>query len=209
MKLHYYLQRSRAVIWPLSSLKWYLRPLYVSVLFLYALIQSELIYATRHQLIQPINTTASANRVVTMFWCDKYLEHKNCTDRTNTALPVSTVNEDPNVSPVTLNLGYFFINYNFIVPINSNVSINQFWFSVDDKNGTAPTVYNNEGEYYIVDQDQVFFAPMMSHMDIVMNGTSGGYGNTSSTYTRVYTLVAAVRIHIFSSSGRANKPLGS
>jgi len=95
---------------------------------------------------------------------------------------------------VTLNLGYFFINYNFIVAINSNLSINQFWFSVDDKNGTAPTVYNNEGDFYIVDQDQVFLAPMMSHVDVIANASNpGSYGSASGGYMRMYTLVAAVR----------------
>lgn len=157
----------------------------------------KLISLTHHQLIQPINTTASANRVVTMFWCDRYGTNQECKGKTYTALPVSTVNEDPNLSPVTLNLGYFFIYYYFIVPIQSASSINQFWFSVDDKNGTAPTVYNNEGSYYIADQDQVFLVPMMSHMDLVANTTNAaGYPNSNGGYTRVYTLVAAVRIFL-------------
>jgi hypothetical protein len=90
-------------------------------------------------------------------------------------------------------MGYFFIHYNFIVPINSSSSIKQFWFSVDDKNGTAPTVYKNEGNYYVVNQDQVFFNPMMSQVNVVANGTSG-YGTVGSGFTRVYSLVVAVRI---------------
>ncbi|KAF8809049.1 L-ascorbate oxidase [Phlegmacium glaucopus] len=156
--------------------------------------QSQLVFKTSLRLIQPINTTASANRIVTMFWCDRYGTNQNCQGKTNTALPVNTVNEDPNLSPVTLNLGYFFIDYFFVIPINSTSSINQFWFSVDDKNGTAPTVYNNGGDFYIVDQDQVFLAPMMSHVDVVANGTNAGpYGSSSVGFTRVYTLVAAVR----------------
>jgi len=145
-----------------------------------------------------------------MFWCDRYGTNQNCKGKTNTALPVNTVNEDPNLSPVTFNLGYFFINYNFVVPITSTSSINQFWFSVDDKNGTAPTVYNNEGDFYIVNQDQVFLSPMMSRVDVVANSTNAGnYGSSSVGYTRVYTLVAAVRNHFFLlsyffSSGDAN-----
>jgi len=122
-----------------------------------------------------------------MFWCDNYGNNQGCKGKTNTALPVSTVNSDPNQSPVTLNLGYYFINYNFILPINSNSSIKQFWYTVDDKNGTTPTMYNNEGNYYVVDQDQVFLAPMMSSMNLVVNTSSNG------GYTKAYTLVAAVR----------------
>ena len=128
-----------------------------------------------------------------MFWCDHYGRYAGCKGKTNTALPVSTVNDNPNVSPVTLSLGYYFIHYNFVVPIISNSSINQFWFTVDDKNGTAPTVYNNEGHYYVVDQDEVFFAPMISQVAVVANGTSG-YGTANGGFTRVYTLVVAVRI---------------
>lgn len=132
-----------------------------------------------------------------MFWCDNYGTNANCKGKTNTALSVSTVNDDPNVSPVTFRLGYFFIHYNFVAPINSNFSIKQFWFSVNDNNGTAPTVYNNEGNYYVVNQDKVFFAPMMSQVDTVANGTDG-YGTPSGGSTKVYTLVVAVRIFTLS-----------
>jgi len=91
------------------------------------------------------------------------------------------------VSPVTFNLGYYFINYNFVLPIDSKLSIKQFWFTVDDKNGTTPTTYNNGGNYYILNQDQVFFAPMMSSMNLVVNASNTG------GYSREYTLVVAVR----------------
>ena len=90
---------------------------------------------------------------------------------------------------MTLNLGYYFINYNFVLPIKSDSSIKQFWFTVDDKNGTTPTMYNNEGNYYVVNQDQVFLAPMMSSMNLVVNASSSNGG-----YSKAYTLVAAVRI---------------
>lgn len=165
----------------------------MSVLFIYTFNSIQTDFS--HQLIQLINTTPAANRVVTMFWCDNYGNNQGCKGKTNTALPVSTVNSDPNVSPVTLNLGYYFINYNFILPISYNLSIKQFWFTVDDKNGTTPTMYNNEGNYYVVDQDQVFLAPMMSSMNLVANASAGGYGSSSSNggYTKAYTLVAAVR----------------
>ena len=50
-------------------------------------------------------------------------------------------------------------------------------------------MYNNEGNYYVVDQDQVFLAPMMSSMNLVVNASSSNGG-----YTKAYTLVAAVCI---------------
>ena len=142
---------------------------------------------TKSKLIQPINATANANRTVTMLWCDKYGSAKACKGATRSSLPVNTHSDDPNISPVTLNLGYYFINYDFVVPIDSAASISNFWFQVDEHNGTAATTYNNGGSGYVLPQDQIFFVPMLSHVDIVPNATN------TQAYTRAYTIVAAVR----------------
>ncbi|KAF8969621.1 L-ascorbate oxidase [Flammula alnicola] len=157
--------------------------------------KNQLVFKSTFRLTQAINTTANANRNVTMLWCDKYGSNANCTGKTNAALSVSTVADDPNVSPITLNLGYSFLNYNFVVPISSNASITKFWFSVDEKNGSKPTVYDNGGSGYVIDQDQVLFVPMLSHVDVVPNTTyTQTYTNRQGqAFTRVYNLVAAVR----------------
>jgi hypothetical protein len=138
-------------------------------------------------LTQAINATVNANRNVTMLWCDKYGDNQNCAGKTNTALPVSKLTDDPNLSPVTLALGYQFLEYNYVVPINSNASITKFWFKVDEMDGSTPTVYNNGGSGYVIDQDQVLFVPTLSHQDVVANATN------PTVFTRVYTLVVAVR----------------
>ena len=50
-------------------------------------------------------------------------------------------------------------------------------------------MYNNGGNYYVVDQDLVFLAPMMSSVNRVVNASSSNGG-----YTMAYSLVVAVRI---------------
>ncbi|KIK08790.1 hypothetical protein K443DRAFT_672308 [Laccaria amethystina LaAM-08-1] len=149
--------------------------------------KQKLVFKASLRLIQPINATANANRTVTMLWCDKYGSAKACKGATRSSLPVNTVSDNPNISPVTMNLGYYFINYNFVVPIDSAASISNFWFQVDEHNGTAATTYNNGGSSYVLPQDQIFFVPMLSHVDNVPNATN------TQAYTRIYNIVAAVR----------------
>jgi len=131
-----------------------------------------------------------------MLWCDKYGDNKDCAGKTNTALSVSKTSESPDVSPITKNLGYSFLLYNFVVPINSNVSISKFWFKVDEMDGSTPTTYNNGGSGYPVDQDQVLFIPMLSHVDLVPVSSTSAQTYTNrygQNYTHIYSLVAAVR----------------
>lgn len=157
--------------------------------------KQKLVFKASLRLIQPINATANAKRTVTMLWCDKYGSAAACKGATRSSLPVNTLSDDPNISPVTLNLGYYFINYNFVVPIDSAASISKFWFQVDEHNGTAATTYNNGGSGYVLPQDQIFFVPKLSHVDNVQNTTyTQVYTNRDgSAYTHVYTIVAAVR----------------
>jgi hypothetical protein len=130
-----------------------------------------------------------------MLWCDRYGSAQNCKGNTRSALPASTVVEDPNLSPVTPRQNVSFINYNFVVPINSNVSISKFWFQVDEKNGSAPAVYNNGGSDYVVAQDQLLFVPMLSNQ--VLNEAPtvqrrGGAPPANMSYFKIFTIVAAV-----------------
>ena len=131
-----------------------------------------------------------------MLWCDKYGDNKNCAGKTNTALSVSKLTETPDVSPVTKALGYSFLLYNFVVPIDTNASISKFWFKVDEMDGSTATTYDNGGSGYPMDQDQVLFVPMLSRVDVVpVNATSAQtYTNRyGQDYTHIYSLVAAVR----------------
>ena len=112
-----------------------------------------------------------------MFWCDKYGSNKDCKSNTKSSKSVKTLLESPDLSPVTLNLGYYFVSYSFVVPIAASESISQFWFEVDEADGSSATAHNKNGTNYIVDQDQLFFTPMLSTADMISN----------ASYTKVYT----------------------
>ncbi|KAF8163594.1 L-ascorbate oxidase [Crassisporium funariophilum] len=157
--------------------------------------KNQLVFKASLRLTQPTNTTANPKRVVTMFWCDKYGPNAACSGKTNTALPISTVADDPNISPVTLNLGFSFLNYNFVLPIDSARSIASFYFESDEKDGSKATRWDNGGAGYGVEQDKVMLVPMMSKVAVVSNGTyTKTYTNRfGESFTRLYSLVVAVR----------------
>ncbi|KAF8891205.1 hypothetical protein BD779DRAFT_1468811 [Infundibulicybe gibba] len=68
----------------------------------------------------------------------------------------------PDISPVTLRLGFFVITYHVVVSIDPSVSISKFWFEVDEHNGTTPATHNNGGSGYQVEQNNVLFIPSLS-----------------------------------------------
>ncbi|PFH51753.1 hypothetical protein AMATHDRAFT_58608 [Amanita thiersii Skay4041] len=158
--------------------------------------RNNLVLKTSLRLTQPIDGPVNTKRTVTMFFCDRYGSKANCNGGSKSAQPARTVKEDPNLSPVTFNLGKYFINYNFVVPIDPTTSISKFWFEVDEKDGSKPTVYDNERDDYVVDQDQLIFVPTLGSTDYRLNPTrrgGGPVGGSNQTFTRTYTLVAGVR----------------
>ncbi|KAH6895008.1 L-ascorbate oxidase [Coprinopsis sp. MPI-PUGE-AT-0042] len=176
--------------------------------------KDQLVFKSTFRLAQPTNKTASKDRVVTMFWCDRYGPNKDCEDSSRTSVFVKKLAEDPNISPVTMNQGWMFNSYDFVVPINATQSVSKFWFEVDEKDGSRATVYNNEGADYVVDQDEVLFMPMLSKVQVITNTTTtepaedttdpeaenpnpnrrrGGGEQTNNSFYRVYDLVVGVR----------------
>lgn len=101
---------------------------------------------------------------------------------------MNTLQEDPNLSPVTQSQGYSFINYDFVVPIDSTTSISKFWFEVDEKDGKPATVYKNGGDGYPIEQDQLLFVPTLSQN--VLRPSQ----NASAPWIKEFTIVAAVRL---------------
>ena len=146
------------------------------------------------QLQQNITSTVNKNRVVTMSWCDRYGPSQDCNGNTLSSTPATTTEEQPNLSPISQGQGFTFINYNFIVPIDYNASISRFWFTVDEKDGSSPTVYKNGGDGYPVIQDQLLFVPTLSHNTLVQNSSLVARGGCSPITGLVnqYTIVAAV-----------------
>jgi hypothetical protein len=136
----------------------------------------------------------NTQRTVTMFWCDKYGDSADCKGNTKSAQSVKTTQDDPNNSPVTFNMKLFFVHYQFVVPIDSQASISKFWFEVDEHNGTSATVYNNGGDDYVVQQDQVIFVPTLSSAVSQSNGSyTQTYTNRVGEYfTKIYNITVAV-----------------
>jgi hypothetical protein len=149
-----------------------------------------------------------ANRIVTMYWCSAYGTYKNCNNQAYSAVPASNTTDDSTtISPVTVSLGYAFVHYEFTVPIDPSVGISKFWFEVDDKNGKGVTTYKNGGSGYGVDQDQVLFVPMLSHVDYVdaantsvsarslpnLHRRGGGPLGPALALDKIYSFVVAVK----------------
>ncbi|KAG6846119.1 hypothetical protein H0H93_015929, partial [Arthromyces matolae] len=146
-----------------------------------------------------------------MSWCDRYGSNQACKGKTRSALPAQTVQEQATLSPVSQNQGFTFINYNFVVPIDSDASISNFWFTVDEKDGSTPTTYKNGGDGYPVLQDQLLFVPTLSSNKLVQNSSfvtrdehlvaRGGGGPTTGLVNQ-YTFVAAVGVRDGSNPSR-------
>ncbi|KAG2019903.1 cytochrome c peroxidase [Coprinopsis cinerea AmutBmut pab1-1] len=160
--------------------------------------KEQLVFKSTLRLAQPLDEPVSKERVVTMFWCDRYGNNKDCEDSARSSVFVKRLTEDPDISPVTKNLGYSFYSYDFVVPINPAQSISKFWFEVDEKDGSRPTLHNNEGTDYPVEQDEIIFVPMMSSVNVISNGTDGKVVQNRNNLTgeffyREYNLVVGVR----------------
>ncbi|KAM6500266.1 L-ascorbate oxidase [Amanita muscaria] len=156
--------------------------------------QNQLLFKASLRLVQPTNTTANSKRVVTMFWCDRYGNNAFCGHSSKFSLAAQTTQVDPNSSPVSYTMGISFIRYDFVVPIDSTVSISKFWFQVDEKNGSNPTVYDNSGTGYSVNQDQVIYTPALGTTTYSTTPVRrGGGGPVNVTYSKTYYVVAAVR----------------
>ncbi|KAG5638972.1 hypothetical protein H0H81_008192 [Sphagnurus paluster] len=153
------------------------------------------VFKSSFRLLQALNATVNTNRTVKMFWCDRYGANANCNGNTRSSLPANNLVEDPGLSPVTQAMGYSFINYNFIVPVNASASVAYFWFEVDENNGQGATSYKNGGNGYPIAQDQLLFVPTLSKAALVQNSTLAkrGGGAPTTGLVKQYTLVAAVR----------------
>ncbi|KAJ3550967.1 hypothetical protein NMY22_g97 [Coprinellus aureogranulatus] len=145
--------------------------------------RDKLVFKTSLRLAYSMDTKYSRPNA-TLYWCDKYGDHKDCSNGEAKSSPfASTSVTQPDVSPVTQRLGYYFAYYNFVVPISEAESISTFWFSVDPKSGAEPTIYDNGGSGYRVQQDDVLHVPSMGSVDL----------DGVVTTKRVYTLVSAVK----------------
>ncbi|KAG6827360.1 hypothetical protein H0H92_012098 [Tricholoma furcatifolium] len=153
------------------------------------------VFQASFRLQQSISGTVNKNRTVTMLWCDRYGSNANCNGNTKSSLPAGTVYEEPNLSPVSQSQGFTFINYNFVVPVDADVSISKFWFTVNENDGSSATTYNNGGSGYVYAQDQLLFVPILSTNTLVQNSSlvARGGGSPIAGLVNQYFIVAAVR----------------
>lgn len=164
--------------------------------------KNQLVFKASFRLLQPNNGTFNRARVVQMQWCDKTGSQKDCSNGARTATPASPpVQESPELSPVTKVMGYYFVNYNFIVPIDSSASISKFWFTVNENDGKGAAKYDNGGDGYPVQQDSLLFVPTLSKSTLVQNSTVAGGstltkrggGDGIKGLTKQFYFVAAVK----------------
>jgi hypothetical protein len=59
----------------------------------------------------------------------------------------------------------------FAVPIFANQSVSEFWFEVNEENGSAPIGYDDSGKGYIFPQDEVIYVPWLSTKQFTADGT--------------------------------------
>lgn len=117
-----------------------------------------------------------------MFWCDRYGDAKDCSGYTNVAFSATHSRDTPGISPITQRLGYYFLNYQFVVNIEPSSSISFFWFESDEHDGSTPKIVDNGGMGYRLQQDRILYVPMSSSLDFKGNDET----------SKVYQIVAAV-----------------
>jgi hypothetical protein len=144
--------------------------------------RQKLVFKVSLRLTKEFGKPANKDRNVTMFWCDRHGDNKDCAGTTKYAKPSGKTQDDFNVSPITSRMGLSLVSYHFVVPIEPGQSLAKFWFKVDEKDGTEPAIHDNGGDGYQLVQDNILFVPGLSHFDLLTEPT------------RVtYTIVAAVR----------------
>lgn len=74
-----------------------------------------------------------------------------------------------------------FFGYDFAVPIFANQSVSKFWFEVNEGNGSAPIIYDNGGNGYVIPQDEVIYVPWLSTKQFTADST----GLVSNSFTIV------------------------
>ncbi|KAF8660614.1 hypothetical protein AX16_001593 [Volvariella volvacea WC 439] len=164
--------------------------------------RDQLVFKASLRLSQQLNdTTTPRSRNITMYWCDRYGDSANCDGTKRFAQPVSNLTES-NISPVTQALGYSLTTYNFVVPVDPQLSVAKFWFTETNSTGDGEVVHDNGGTGYEIEQDTLLFVPAMSNGGLVQEPLlhrRGGFSGPGN-YTMRYKLVAAVRDSSSSSS---------
>ncbi|KAK7038720.1 hypothetical protein VNI00_010604 [Paramarasmius palmivorus] len=101
-----------------------------------------------------LNSTENPNRQVKIVWLDR---------RGSSCPPAGCTQAHTDATSV----GNFFLEkshrttalqYEWAIELNATNSISKFWFEIDEQDGSEPTlVQNDDGEGYVIDQDDVLY----------------------------------------------------
>ncbi|KAJ6483282.1 heme peroxidase [Mycena sanguinolenta] len=96
------------------------------------------------------------NRTVTMFWKERtgtFCPTEGC------SIPVvQLINETPSLLAQLKGVNGF-NRHSFTASIDVATSISHFWFEVNDNDGSAPFIVDNNGANYTIDQDFLLYDP--------------------------------------------------
>ncbi|KAF8151527.1 heme peroxidase [Crassisporium funariophilum] len=145
---------------------------------------SQLVFNTLFRLSRPAGSAAPESKMVRMFWCDRRGAFKDCTGQANVAS--SPFRDIHPRSLMTEAQGLTFASYQFSVALVANQSVSKFWFEVDEQNSTSPVVYKNGGDGYVIQQDEVIYAPQLSNSSTLFNKNGPGLHS-------IVTIVAGIR----------------
>ncbi|KAJ6483279.1 hypothetical protein C8R45DRAFT_1099556 [Mycena sanguinolenta] len=104
-----------------------------------------------------------------MFWNERtgtFCPAKGC------SIPaIQVIQEDPSLLAQLKGLTAF--NHHFFnASINLSTSISHFWFEVNDNDGSAPFIVDNNGANYTIDQDVLLFDPERTLSTLTGNGSA-------------------------------------
>ncbi|KAL0576522.1 hypothetical protein V5O48_005467 [Marasmius crinis-equi] len=119
--------------------------------------------------LRTLDLPANSKRTITLFWNDregtKTCPSIGCSVRSASSEAILTGSET----------GFKFLGvaperHTFRAIIDPTTSISKFWFEIDEGDGNAKKVVDNDGEGFIVDQDDVLFDPARSVLYVTALG---------------------------------------
>ncbi|KAF8061773.1 heme peroxidase [Lyophyllum atratum] len=120
-----------------------------------------------HYLLQTSlrRLTVNEGRTVKLFWKERTTEGSLCPSTGCTVLSSKTSTVIPTFLGELRGLKTL-ASYEFAANIPLNASVSKFWFEVDEQDGSSPTVVDNGGSGFVIDQDTVLFDPVRTTVEL-------------------------------------------
>ncbi|EEB89179.1 hypothetical protein MPER_12750 [Moniliophthora perniciosa FA553] len=140
--------------------------------------------------------TQNPKRKITLHWTDRRNKGSVCSATTGCSVP-HTHGRSTLTTVLASKLGKGnMVVYGFEAKVNATTSMSNFWFEVDEGNGSKPIIVDNGGKRYRINQDVVLFD--RSRSSLAFGGSStglhrrgGGIGGPAPTLS--YNIVVAAR----------------